>query len=1160
MSLPGRRLLSGLLVLLLVLLVTLAWLAGTESGLRLLWRQLVAPALPELSAGTVQGRLAGTIRLDDVHYETDGLLIAARSLRLDWAPAALLNGLLRIRTLAAEGVRYEQRGAGDGEPLVLPERIGLPLAIEVLDLSIHDLVVISAPQAEPLPFDAVTLAGAYRGARLEIGRLTLRRPSLALDGTLTLQTAADYPLSGAVHWQASVPDQAPLTAQVRLSGNLHALRIEQTLPAPYAARLDLTLTEPLAELQLDGALTLQDSDLAAINAAWPAMHLAGTVTARGPPGALRLNGTVAVQDPVAGALQLVFAGDLQPDALQLEVLRLTSGERPTRLEAQGRIGFGTQPVFDFKAQWHGLAWPLDGVPDYESNKGSFTLTGTPNAYRLDARGDLKLRDVLAGQLALQARSAGTPGNWQVEAASLSAGASRIELAGQVGSVNDLTWRVHAPRLGDLSPQASGRLNGNGTFKGALPDPAIQVRASGANIGFRDYRLGAVDIDAAIDLAAGQTSRLQADISAAVLAGTRVTRLTVKGSGSTARHSVHLVADTERGNADLTLTGHWDGSTWKFDVQQASLAWPQLASWQLAQPVSGELTRERLQLPEHCWVHEAARVCVRVAGSVDDYNGAFTLAALPLAYFSAQLPERVSLDGELNGRGDFSRVSTQAATVNVRLDSSTVNLHLPQADTEQPQLFTFAPGQAVLTLANRKAALSVELPFAAGEGGLHAQAGLVVPPDGNWQQGRVNGELSLQWPDIGLVARWIPEVGELHGRIDGRVQLDGTLAAPGLQGRLALTGGTATLVTPGLTLEDVSVELAGQPAGDIRVTASVRSGGGTLHGDGFLNPVERSATIALQGTLFQVMNTSEAKIYASPELQLAMDTEQTRITGRIDIPRAQLRPRKPPPSAVSVSPDQVIVIEDGQGRASARYPVNTRVRLVLGDAVDIDGLGLTGKLHGDVQLVDQPGQPARASGELSISDGRYEAYGQELTIRTGRLLFAGGAVTEPGLDIEAVRKPAPDVLVGIKARGRLRAPEFTVFSEPVLPQSAQLSWLVLGRPLEGGASDSERSALQTAALMLGLSGGESIGKRLGEQLGLDEVSVNREPGADVTQASLLVGKYLTPDLFVSYGIGLFDPVATLRLRYALSSHWKLVGEAAALNSSADLFYVIERKKK
>jgi len=153
---------------------------------------------------------------------------------------------------------------------------------------------------------------------------------------------------------------------------------------------------------------------------------------------------------------------------------------------------------------------------------------------------------------------------------------------------------------------------------------------------------------------------------------------------------------------------------------------------------------------------------------------------------------------------------------------------------------------------------------------------------------------------------------------------------------------------------------------------------------------------------------------------------------------------------------------------------------------------------------------------------------------------------------------PDILVGVKVRGNLQKPLLSLFSEPSMPQTEQLSWLVLGRQLEGNTSDSEESALNNAALMLGLSGGETLGKELGEKIGIDEVSVSSE-GGDATSASLLIGKYLTPELFVSYGVGLFEPVSTLRLRYTLTSHWYLVGEASALRSGSDLFYVIERGK-
>jgi len=1157
-SLFLRRILPGTLVLLVLLLAALGWLVGTEAGLRLVWQQAVRLSAPALSATSVEGRLIGEITVSELRYETDQLVFAAQSLRLDWAPAALLDGLVRVRALAAEGVRYEQRVAGSDEPLVLPEQIRLPLAIELQDLSIQDLVFIGAPQAEPLSFDVIALAGSYRDSRLEITRLDLRRPDIELAATAVLQTRAEYPLTGDLHWQAMLPDYAPLTAHTRLSGSLQTLQVEQTLAAPYALQAGLTLNAPLTALQLDGSVTLQGSDLAAINAAWPEMHLAGTVTAQGPPGALRLNGALDIRDAMAGALQLVFAGQLQPEVLQFDALQLSSAERPTRLDAQGSIGFGAQPVFDFQAHWQALAWPLEGEPEYESKQGQFILTGTPQAYRLDARGDLKLQDMLAGQLALLARS-DAPGTWQIESASLTGGRSRIEAKGQVGSSYDLDWRVDAPRLGDLSPQATGSLNGNGTLRGAYPELAIRARASGSGISYRDYRVGTLDIDGDVNLAANQASRMKAGISDALLAGTRVAHLDVEGAGSTAQHRIRLKADTGSGQADIDVTGRWDGKTWAFDLQQASLAYPELAPWQLARPVSGELTGERLQLPEHCWTSAQARACARFAGSALDYSGAFTLTNLPLAYFTALMPERVTAEGDLNARGDFRKGAKQAATLNVQLDSTPVQLSLPQDDTDLPRQIAFAPGQALIAVQGRNAVLSLDLPFATVPGGVHARVDIAAPADGDWLQGRLDGELTLEWPDIGMASQWVPEAADLHGRIDGRMQLAGTPAAPRLQGRLALTEGATTLVTPGVKLEDVRIELTGQPDGDIQVNASARSGAGTLEADGRLNPVERSATIALRGTQFQVMNTPEAKIFASPDLQLALNLEQARISGRIDIPRAQLRPRKPPPSAVSVSPDQIIVIEDDQAGVQARYAVDARVRIVLGDDVDIDGLGLTGKLRGDVRVVDAPGQPANATGELSIGDGRYEAYGQKLSIRTGRLLFTGGPATEPGVDIEAVRKPAPDVLVGVKARGKLRAPKFTVFSEPAMSQSAQLSWLVLGRPLEGGTSDSERSALQSAALMLGMTGGESIGKRLGDELGFDEVSVGSEPGADVNQASLLVGKYLTPELFVSYGIGLFEAVSTLNLRYALSSRWKLVGKASALESSADLIYEIERRK-
>ena len=137
-------------------------------------------------------------------------------------------------------------------------------------------------------------------------------------------------------------------------------------------------------------------------------------------------------------------------------------------------------------------------------------------------------------------------------------------------------------------------------------------------------------------------------------------------------------------------------------------------------------------------------------------------------------------------------------------------------------------------------------------------------------------------------------------------------------------------------------------------------------------------------------------------------------------------------------------------------------------------------------------------------------GKSSRLRDGRLLFAGGPIDQPGLDVEAVRRPAESILVGARVRGTLKPPELTVFSEPTMPQQEQLSYLILGRPLQS-ATDSESSAMSRAALALGLKGGNFVSERVNENLGLDEFGIQTDPGESSAQASFVIGKYLIAEL-------------------------------------------------
>ncbi|MCC6346146.1 MAG: translocation/assembly module TamB domain-containing protein, partial [Nitrospirales bacterium] len=123
----------------------------------------------------------------------------------------------------------------------------------------------------------------------------------------------------------------------------------------------------------------------------------------------------------------------------------------------------------------------------------------------------------------------------------------------------------------------------------------------------------------------------------------------------------------------------------------------------------------------------------------------------------------------------------------------------------------------------------------------------------------------------------------------------------------------------------------------------------------------------------------------------------------------------------------------------------------------------------------------------------------------------------------------------------------------MDQANILSYLVLGRPLQS-ATGEEGKLLYKAASSLSFSGGEFLAQRIGGALGIKDIHI--EQGEEFREAALVVGTYLSPRIYVSYGIGLFEPVNRLRIRYELSKKLLLQVESG-LESGADLFYRIER---
>src|SRR6185295_16287215 len=107
---------------------------------------------------------------------------------------------------------------------------------------------------------------------------------------------------------------------------------------------------------------------------------------------------------------------------------------------------------------------------------------------------------------------------------------------------------------------------------------------------------------------------------------------------------------------------------------------------------------------------------------------------------------------------------------------------------------------------------------------------------------------------------------------------------------------------------------------------------------------------------------EARIDASPNLDFKLSGRHVNVTGEVVIPKAQLEPADLA-NAVLASDDEVLVgappVDPQQ-----RWLVTSSIRMRLGDDVNMDALGLTAQLGGDVTVRTDEAGNSRGQGELN----------------------------------------------------------------------------------------------------------------------------------------------------------------------------------------------------
>lgn len=782
-------------------------------------------------------------------------------------------------------------------------------------------------------------------------------------------------------------------------------------------------------------------------------------------------------------------------------------------------------------------------------RGTTSRARVRNEIALTHLGGTLRRQNVAGN----ARWTTTGARHEIAAAVLRIGAAEFRANGSIARDWNLALQANIPNLATFVPAASGSVQARARLNGARATPRVDITLDAARARYARTEVKNIKATLRLDLANRAPSNV--DISAhAIRFGPRIVeRIHLTGHGMVNDHRLMLRMSTPETTLAADFRGAYAERAWHGRVVSTSLA-ADYGTWSLPQAAPLRITADGFGVGPLCLeASDTGRACGEIEWSATGPGRARLQArALPLAWFNPLLPASLQLHGTLETEADarFDAKRPIAANASFTFVAAAV---------------TRAPGGEALDIERGSGSLKLD------DQGLRAKLNIMLAQadalDVDVALPRFNtsaaagaeqpltGRVRARLASLARVGMFLPDLELPRGQLDVDYQIAGTLANPTLRGVATLADASANVAALGIRVRKMMLRARADGGRTLRLDGGLASGPGEASFTGDVTFDAASAWRAhmrIDGKRLELANISQAWVLASPSLRIAARPGWLRLEGGVDIPEAKLTPKKPQ-TPISPSPDIVLInAADTPIETQRGWTVETEIRVTLGDKVEFDGFGLTGNIVGSLVATDSTDRITTARGELRIEKGKYEAYGRKLEIERGRLLFAGGPVDNPGIDARAVRR-VEEITAGIAIGGTLKAPQLSLFSDPPLSESDTLSYLLFGRPLDS-TSGAQGRALANAATALKLVGGERLAERLAARFGIEEVGI--ESGSTSEDAALVLGKYLSPRLYINYSIGLFEQVNVLRLRYQLTTHWALQVESGTY-TGADFLYSIER---
>ena len=762
------------------------------------------------------------------------------------------------------------------------------------------------------------------------------------------------------------------------------------------------------------------------------------------------------------------------------------------------------------------AWPgaIDATVAFDGKRGKTQPVGTLLVSKLG--GTLRDRSI-AGEAHIEfgedARFAGD--------GSLRSGQSRVEFDKARLDDSRVALKLDVRSLADLLPNARGRIVGDLVLDIEGSPPSIDGHVTASDVVVAKLTIGALELDARAPRGSSP-GHLTLSATSLMLDRLRVDRLDVDARGTASKHSATLALDGSELDVTARAEGGFANKLWQGRLLSLELAPRDLERWTLQRSVALAASSDSLSMDEPgvCVSAGDREACVDLDFAkrgelaarwrVDRLPSAIIARALELAGVAA-----FEIDAELSSQGTLARTAGGALSGSGNASLSDGRI-VVRRDLEPIEI----------------AVRDLRLDFDADGRGLRARINGGINESGritgNVSTGAapnassaLAGDIALEFDELSWLEALNSDIANPRGTFNGRFVLGGTLGAPSYSGQGHLRKFYVEIPEYNLRLRKGDVRLTANADRSLAVEGTVLSGrGGSARFEGRWAPGAAGEQLRLKvtGDNFLAANRPDLMLRVTPDLTITATSERIDVTGTVQVPRARIDMSRIETER-GASAD-VVVIDDPVVEQTDS-PVWSDITVVAGDKVALEGFGLDGLVTGQVRVRNRPGRETTGQGTLSVL-GKYDAYGQRLDIDRGRVIFNRSALDNPRLDIRATKRVGA-VTVGIKVAGTAQAPDSQVYSSPAMDQSDALAYLIVGRPLRS-ASSADAGQIANAAGSLGGASGDLLAKSLGARMGLGDLGEST--------AAFTMGRWLSPRLYLSYGISGIKGEPVFSLRYLL----------------------------